>query len=92
MSVTHFSHSSHSYQHLSWYRWRFRTRIGGYEIMMTRETTRELETDQLYSRSPFRHFPASNSIDTQICCCFNYDHACFDNPKIGSLLPFSHIP
>ncbi|WVZ64254.1 hypothetical protein U9M48_013804 [Paspalum notatum var. saurae] len=33
-----------------WHRWRLRTRIGGYEIMKTRVTTPELESDQLYSR------------------------------------------
>ncbi|WVZ75709.1 hypothetical protein U9M48_023744 [Paspalum notatum var. saurae] len=31
-------------------RWRLRTRIGGCEIMKTRETTPELESDGLYSR------------------------------------------
>jgi len=59
--------------------------------MKTKKATPDLESDQLYSRSPFRHFPTSNPIDMQICCCcFNYDHACYDNLKIGSLLLFSH--
>ncbi|WVZ80191.1 hypothetical protein U9M48_027687 [Paspalum notatum var. saurae] len=47
--INSFRHRISSLLKPSWYRWRFRTRIGGYEIMMTRETTRELETDQLYS-------------------------------------------
>ena len=73
-------------------RWRLRTRVEWYVILKTRVTTPELESDQLYSRSPFRHFPASNPIDTHICCCcFIYDHACYVNPKIGSLLLFSYI-